>query len=158
VRGWLRIVPFNDPHESILTGQPRWWLRGPAGCRLLTIEQSRVHGDDIVAKASGLDDRDRAQALKGCEVMISRTQFPGAPPGEVYWVDLIGCTVRNPAGELLGVVTAVDEFGADPVLRLEAPGEAPGSSIQRLIPFVPAFVVEVDVAGRRLVADWDLDY
>ncbi|MCO5108362.1 MAG: ribosome maturation factor RimM [Burkholderiaceae bacterium] len=158
MRGWLRIVPFNDPHDSILTGRPRWWLRGPAGCRQLEIEQARVHGDEIVAKARGVEGRDHALALKGCEVMISRAEFPGANEDEVYWVDLIGCTVRNREGELLGVVAAVEEFGADPVLRLEAPGDAPGRTIQRLVPLVPAHVVEVDLAGRRIVADWGLDY
>ena len=158
VRGWLRVVPFNDPLDSILTAQPRWWLRGPHGCRTLEIEEARVHGDEIVAKAAGLDDRDHAQALKGCEVLIGRSGFPRAQDGEVYWVDLIGCTVNNPAGEVLGVVAAVDEFGAHPVLRLEARGEAGGAVVRRLVPFVPEYVLEVDLAGRRIVADWGLDY
>lgn len=158
MRGWLRIVPFNDPRDSILTGQPRWWLRGPGICRLLEIEQARVHGDVIVARAAGLDDRERAQALEGCEVLVSRSAFPRAAPDEVYWIDLIGCSVRNQAGELLGVVAAVEEYGADPVLRLEPPGKAPAGAPARLIPLVPAYIVEVDLAGRRIVADWQPDY
>ncbi len=158
MRGWLRIVPFNDSRDSILTGQPRWWLRGPGICRLLEIEQARVHVEEIVAKAGGVDDRDSAEAFKGCEVLVSRAAFPGAAPDEVYWIDLIGCSVRNPAGELLGVVAAVEEFGADPVLRLESPGEAPGGKPARLIPLVPACVLEVDLPGRRIVADWQADY
>ena len=158
MRGWLRIVPFNDPRDSILIGQPGWWLRGRGICRLLEIEQARVHGDEIVAKVGGLDDRDSAEALKGCEVLVSRAAFPGAAPGEVYWIDLIGCCVRNPAGELLGVVASVEEFGADPVLRLDLPGEAADGKSARLIPLVPAYVLEVDLPGRRIVADWQADY
>lgn len=158
LRGWLRIVPFNDSRDSILTGQPCWWLRGPGVCRLLRIEQARVHAEEIVARAAGLDDRDSAQALKGCEVLVSRAAFPPAAPHECYWIDLIGCTVRNPAGELLGVVAAVEEFGADPVLRLELPGEAPGGSLARLIPLVPACVLGIDLPGRRIVVDWQSDY
>ncbi|HLS56925.1 MAG TPA: ribosome maturation factor RimM [Zeimonas sp.] len=158
VRGWLRVVPFNDPLDSILTVQPRWWLRGPHGCRMIEIEQARVHGGEIVAKAAGLDDRDRAQDLKGCEVLIGRSSFPRAQDGEVYWIDLIGCAVTNPGGDSLGVVVAVDEFGAHPVLRLEAQGESGRTAVRRLIPFVPEYVLEIDLAGRRIVADWGLDY
>jgi len=158
VRGWLRVVPFNDPLDSILTAQPRWWLRGPHASHMIEIEEARAHRDEIVAKATGLDDRDRAQALKGCEVLIGRSAFPRAREGEVYWVDLIGCAVSNPAGESLGVVAAVEEFGAHPVLRLEAVGEAGRATVGRLIPFVPEYVLEIDLAGRRIVADWGLDY
>lgn len=158
VRGWLRVTPYNDPHDSILTSQPCWWLRGPGICRLFGIEQARVHGEQIVARAHGIDDRERARALEGCEVLVSRAAFPVAAPGEVYWIDLIGCVVCNLAGETLGLVAAVEAFGADPVLQLGVPGEAPGSASARLIPFVPAYVLEVDLAGRRIVADWHRAY
>ncbi len=158
VRGGFRVTPFNDPHDSILIGQRRWWLRGPAGCSALEIEQARAHGGEIVATAVGLDDRERAQALKGCEVLVSRAAFPDTQPDEVYWVDLIGCTVRNPAGDRLGVVAAVDEFGAHPVLRLDTLGEAGGPGTPRLIPFVPERILEIDLAGRKILADWELDY
>jgi 16S rRNA processing protein RimM len=158
VRGWLRVIPFNHSRDSILTGQRVWWLRGPAGCRRLEIEEARVHVDEIVAKAGGLDDRDRAQSLMGCEVLISRAAFPRAPADQFYWVDLIGCTVRNRAGETLGVVVAVDEFGAHPVLRLEATGDADHPGVRRLIPCVPEYLLDIDLAGRSIVADWGLDY
>ncbi len=158
VRGWLRVTPFNDPHDSILTAQSRWWLRGRAGCRVLAIEQARIHGDAILAKARGIDDREAAVALKGDEVMIGRSAFPQAPADEVYWVDLIGCAVRNRAGAPLGIVAAVETFGADPVLRVEMPGDAPDRVLRRLIPLVPAHVVEVDLPGRQVLVDWGLDY
>jgi 16S rRNA processing protein RimM len=158
VRGWIRVAPFNDPRDSILLGQQRWWLRGHGGWRALEIDQARVHGDALVAKAAGLDDREQAQALKGCDVLVSRAAFPEASAGEVYWIDLIGCTVRNPAGETLGTVAAVEEFGAHPVLRVEADGAdgVPGAS--RLIPFVPQVVRQIDLPGRAVLVDWELDY
>jgi len=158
VRGGFRVTPFNDPRDSVLIGQLRWWLRGRAGCSVLEIEQARPHGAEIVATAAGLDDRERAQALKGCEVLVSRAAFPDTEPDEVYWVDLIGCAVRNPAGEPLGVVAAVDEFGAHPVLRLDTLDEAGRPGASRLIPFVPERILEIDLARRKILADWELDY
>lgn len=125
---------------------------------MLEIEQARAHGDDIVAKAAGIDDRDGAQGLNGCEVLVSRAAFPQARDDEVYWIDLIGCAVRSAEGEPLGVVAAVEEFGADPVLRVDAPAEGGAAAVRRLIPFVPEYVLEIDLAARTIVADWRPDY
>ena len=97
--------------------------------------------------------REVAEALRGCEVAVSRADFPPAGRDEFYWVDLIGCQVSTPEGVALGVVDAVDDHGAHPLLRLRA-----DDGRERLIPFVDAHVPVVDVAGRRIVADWDPDF
>ena len=43
------------------------------------------------------------------------------------------------------------------MLRCEASG-ADGKPLERLIPFVSAYIVSVSLAERRIVADWGLDY
>lgn len=153
VHGWLRVTPFNDPRESVLLEQRRWWLRSEGRVRALDIEQVRIHGDALLARVHGVEVRESAQALAGAELLVGRSAFPTALADEVYWVDLIGCTVRNPAGETLGVVQAIDEFGADPVLRLDAgSGAAP-----RLIPLVSRHILAIDLADRSILAEWALD-
>jgi 16S rRNA processing protein RimM len=146
VRGWVKVEPYNDPQASVLRTSRRWWLatRGP-----LVIEGARVHGATIVAKAEGCDDRDAALALKGGEVCVRRADFPGSDEGEYYWVDLVGCRVSNPAGDDLGTVSSVEDYGAHPVLVTD---DAAG--VRRLIPFVAAHLVSVDPAARAIVADW----
>lgn len=159
VRGWIRVAPFNDSRDSILPGLRRWWLRHGDTTRALRIDESRVHGAEIVAKAAGIDDRDAAAALEGCTVLVSRADFPAASEDEVYWVDLIGCTVRNPAGEVLGVVQGVEDHPAHPVLRLSRlESNAAERRAELLIPMVPAVVLSIDVAARDVVADWQRDY
>ncbi len=158
VRGWIRVAPFNDSRDSILPGLTRWWLQDDGGSRAVQIDGARVHGAEIVAKVVGIDDRDAAAALQGCEVRVARTEFPSAADDEVYWVDLIGCTVRNPAGDALGIVQDVEEHPAHPVLRVAeaaTPGDRPPD---RLIPLVPEIVLSIDVEARSIVADWQRDY
>lgn len=158
MRGWIRVAPFNDARDSILPGLWLWWLRDGETTRAFTIDEARVHGADIVAKVAGIGDRDMAQALEGHEVLVARADFPAASDDEVYWVDLIGCTVRNPAGEVLGVVRGVDDHTAHPVLRLSAMPTDGERRPDRLIPLVPAIVVSIDVDARAIVADWQSDY
>lgn len=158
VRGWVRVAPFNDSRDSILPGLQRWWLQDREGLRPLQIEAARVHGAEIVAKIAGIDDRDVAATFQGCEVLVARAEFPSVADDEVYWVDLIGCTVRNPAGDVLGIVRGVEEHPAHPVLQV-AEAATPGHRLpDRLIPLVPEVVLSIDVEARSIVADWQSDY
>lgn len=149
IRGWVKIAPFNDPQESVLRSCRRWWL--PDG-RALVVERVRVHGATIVAHPVGCEDRDAAAALKGLTLRVSRADFPAGGRGEYYWVDLVGCRVADRQDRALGEVVAVEDYGAHPILILR---DAAGRS--RMVPFVEAWIVEVDPAARRIVADWPVD-
>lgn len=164
IRGWVRVEPQNRPEDSVLRHARLWWVRNPAprgaaapgqseaAPRPLAIERARVHGAALVAKPEGCEDRDQALALRGCEVLVSRADFPPGNDDEYYWTDLIGCEVVTPAGEALGRVIAVEDHGAHPLLSLRSPLGAP-----RMIPFIGVFVLAVDLPSRRITADWPLD-
>ncbi len=154
VRGWLRVQPFNAAPESVLLQARTWWL---AGRRALRVTRARVQGEDVIAEPLEPLQREAVLALKGTEVLVSRATFPESAPGEYYWVDLIGCEVSNPAGYRFGTVLSVDDHGAHPLLDVGSESKD-ASTERRLIPFVGHFIVEVDLAGRRIVVDWEADY
>jgi 16S rRNA processing protein RimM len=153
VRGWLRIRPYTVSTQSLLD-YSTWWLKPrDAGWRTFARADGRVHGRDVLVALEGVETREAALALKGADVGVPRDALPAAAPGEVYWHDLIGMRVINRAGVELGEVRGVTEHGAHPLLRVAlARGEGGG---ERLIPFVPAIVERVDVAGRCIDVDWD---
>ena len=82
---------------------------------------------------------------------MPRAELPANREGEYYWSELIGLDVVTREGVALGRVTGLLETGANPVLVVEGERE-------RLIPFVEAVVVAVDVAGGRLTVDWGADF
>lgn len=169
VKGWIRVAAHAADPQALFSSR-RWFLRAddrprPAAAALppalLRITQSRRQGDDVVAAAQEVPDRDAAQALAGARVYVSRASFPTAAEDEYYWVDLIGLAVVNRDGEALGTVTDLIATGAHCVLRLkrpEAQDGMPPAEAERLIPFVDAYIDRVDLAGRCIVADWGLDY
>ena len=57
----------------------------------------------------------------------------------------------NGEGILLGQVSGLLETGAHDVIEVQGERE-------RLIPFVDAFVREVDMDARRILVDWGVDY
>jgi len=88
-------------------------------------------------------------------VFVSRTSFPTPEEGEYYWIDLIGMSVVNRAGEALGTVTDLIDTGPHSVLRLADEAAPEG---ERMIPFVAAYIDDVSLADKRITVDWGLDY
>jgi len=114
---------------------------------------SREHSGTVVAGSPAAPDRNVAEALRGYAVWVSRADFPEPDDDEFYWVDLIGATVVNEQQETLGTVGGLIDNGAHQILRIVGEGE-----VERLVPFVEVYVKSVDVAGKRIVVDWGLDY
>ena len=73
--------------------------------------------------------------------------------GEIYWSDLIGFTVVNRDGQMLGSVAGLLDTAAHAVLRV-----ASDDGRERLIPLVPAYLDAIDPEARRVRVDWQLDY
>lgn len=168
IKGWIRVQPFSSDPKALFSSR-RWFLRPSetAGPRppmlppLLRITHSKEQGDGVVAAAQEVPDRTAAEALKGARIFIARSSFPTAGTDEYYWIDLIGLTVVNRDGAVLGSVTDLLDTGVHSVLRVRRPDAAPGASLdesERLIPFVAAYVDDVNLAERRITVDWGLDY
>ena len=126
--------------------------------RFLQMTTVREQGDIIVGTAEGLGDRNDAEALKGARVFVSRSAFPTPEPDEYYWIDLIGLNVVNRQGEFLGQVADLMATGPHSVLRCVVPAAEGQDAVERLIPFVSAYIDSVSLADKRIVADWGLDY
>lgn len=151
VRGWVKVLPFTAQPQNLLDF-PRWWI-APAGdgWRELAIAESRVHGKALVVRPDGCADRAQAQALRGMQVAVPRSELQPARDGEYYWADLIGLSVANRDGVQFGSVEEMIATGANDVLVVRGGRE-------RLIPFIAGVVLQVDLAGGRLVVDWGADY
>lgn len=105
-------------------------------------------GEVLVATLEGVADRTAAEALKGVRLYVSRAALPEAEEEEYYHADLIGLRVETLAGENIGTVAALFDFGAGDLIEVK--GKDGGS---RLISFTKRSVPMVDVAGGRLVVD-----
>ena len=162
VKGWFKVFALSNDPQALLKAK-HWFIQPPEkgarhfqGVAALAMRQARFHGDGIVGWAEGVDDRDQAEKLKGARVYISRADFPKTDDDEYYWVDLLGLSVVNREGLVLGTVKDLMATGPQTVLVLEY--EAEGKTQERLIPFVNAFVDEVSLPNKQIKVDWQPDY
>lgn len=150
VRGWVKVQTYTEYLDS-LADYPVWQIGQNDVWQPYAVEAARIHGPGLIAKLSGIDDRDAAEAIKGLEIAVLREELPPAGPDEYYWRDLIGLSVVNTRGERLGEVVGLLESGAHDLLKVAGDRE-------RLIPFVAAIVLEVDLAVQQIRVDWEKDY
>jgi len=87
----------------------------------LTLKSLRPGGNGAIARFAEIADRNAAEALRGTELTVPRSALPPLGEGEYYHVDLIGLPAVSDAGEALGTVVGVDNFGAGDVIEIERP-------------------------------------
>ncbi|HWI84089.1 ribosome maturation factor RimM [Ramlibacter sp.] len=163
IKGWFKVLPHSASPEALFSSK-RWYLLPPekgqkafAGAVLLRVREAKEHADSVVATAQDIDDRTAAEALRGARVFVARSSFPTPGDDEYYWVDLIGLQVSNREGLALGAVKDLLSTGPQTVLVLEYRADD-GQPAERMIPFVAAYVDTVDIAGKRIIVDWQPDY
>jgi 16S rRNA processing protein RimM len=152
VRGWVKIRPYTAQGEDLL-GYGGWWMKPSGSNDWHEVQRvdGRVHSNTVVAQLAGVATREAAQALCGAQIGVRRTAGD-----EIYRFDLVGLEVVNREGVALGKVAAVQDYGAQAILRVVAQeGSAQG---ERLIPYVPEYVDSVDLAAGRIEVDWQPDY
>ncbi len=143
VAGWVKVKAFTESIDG-LGDYARWIVRTHEGWRAMELEEFEVHSKGPVAKLSGCEDRNAADALRACDVAVTREELGDAGEGSMYWVDLIGLDVVDASGKSLGKVEGLFETGDTSVLVIG----------KTLIPFVPEYVKSVDRDAKRITVDW----
>lgn len=171
VKGWVKVLSHSADPEALFSAKS-WFLQVPdvkfrpgftsfSGTVAVSVEEVKTHSGSMVAKFGGADERNAAEALRGCRIFLPRSSFPAAAKDEYYWVDLIGLNVVNREGVALGIVRDLMATGPHSVLCVEYMAhqeDGTSSMAERMIPFVSAYVDVVDIAHKRIIVDWQPDY
>ncbi|MFT3734406.1 MAG: ribosome maturation factor RimM [Rhodocyclaceae bacterium] len=161
VRGAVKIHPFGD--DPLNWRSMRYWWLGSnpestqdADWKVYRLESLREQGSSLVASFEDVADRNAAESLDGLFIAAPREDLPRPGLDEYYWGDLIGLSVINAQAQLLGTVSKLLETGAHDVLQVEL-GEGK-DRVERLIPFVAAFIKDVDLRSREIRVEWEADW
>ncbi len=127
------------PHKSFNGGE-------------LTVAHMRNDGKGgAIAHFAGISNRNAAEALRGTVLTVPRSALPPLEDGEYYHADLVGLTAVSDAGDPLGTVVAVENFGAGDVIEIERPAEDGKPGRRFMVPMNADAVPEWD-AQRLVVA------
>ena len=119
VKGELRLRLFNKASDTLL-GQDEVLVRLKDGEEHeVSVERARRADDAILMKLHSVDDRDRAEELRGALVCVRRRDFEAAESGEFYAIDVVGADVKL-AGERIGTVAELVTYPSVEVLLVHA--------------------------------------
>jgi len=99
-----------------------------------------------IARFAEVPDRNAAERLRGTLLTVPRSALPPLDEGEYYHADILGLPCVSTSGEALGLVVAIDDFGAGDVIEIERPDKK-----RFMVPMRAPAVPEWD--DERLVVD-----
>lgn len=118
----------------------------------LTLIKVRDDGKGgAIARLAESASRADAERLRGTVLTVPREALPPLADGEFYHADLLGLPVVTDAGDPVGTVLAVENFGATDIIEITrepAPAKGPKTF---MVPMIPAAVLEWD-AARLVIA------
>ncbi|HKY94410.1 MAG TPA: ribosome maturation factor RimM [Kiloniellales bacterium] len=139
VRGLVKLKAFTEREEDLVAYGP---LTDARGERQFRIELKGRTGGLLLAAIEGITTREAAERLRGTELYVERDALPPAGAESWYRTDLEGLAAVTAAGEAVGRVEQVLDYGAGGVLQIR---RTDGSEL--LLPFSDAYVPTVDVVG-----------
>jgi 16S rRNA processing protein RimM len=139
IKGELRVKTFTGDPLALADYGPLYSKDG----RAFEINDIRPAGNVVVVRFKGVNDRSAAEALTNVELFIDRSALPDdGDEDEFYHTDLMGLTVKDDTGAIIGKIVSVQNFGGGDILDITL-----GSRKGVLIPFTQAAVPEVSVSG-----------
>ncbi|MDJ0643597.1 MAG: ribosome maturation factor RimM [Erythrobacter sp.] len=108
-----------------------------------------------IARFAESTNRNEAERLRGTVLTISREDLPDLEDGEYYHSDLIGLDVKTDAGEAVGTVIAVQNFGATDIIEIERRPPPVKGLKTFMVPMTKAAVLEWDRQALVIAKDFD---
>jgi 16S rRNA processing protein RimM len=144
VRGEVRVVRLSEFDQAVDNAKEfyvegkGWWA----------VEGMRFHKQFILLKLIGVNDIDAAIVLKNKLLFLSREAIGDLPEGRYYIEDLLGITVFDLKGNLLGALSEVLQTGSNDVYVIKKTGVK-----DLLLPALKTVIKETDIVGRKMLVD-----
>ncbi len=138
VRGDVKLESLCDSPE-VLASLERVFVFENGQYREIEVKHASVFKQFVLATLDGIDDMDKAAAMKGTTLYASRDDFE-LGEGDYFIADLIGLSViDNVDGKVYGKIKDVINRGASDIYVITTP------TGERMMPVVEEFVKRVDI-------------
>ncbi len=107
-KGEIRVISYIEPGD--MQNISRFFVEHKTlGLLELKLSDIRPHGKGLVLGFAGVDTRERAKQLSGCDLLVNRNDLPELQEGEFYAFQLVGKRLTGPGGQHLGTVDNITQ-------------------------------------------------
>jgi 16S rRNA processing protein RimM len=147
LKGEVVVDVWSDAPDRFVAGSTLTARAVTGGARRLVVAESRPFNRRLIVRFAGVEDRAGADALRGLELTIHRSQAAPLAEGRHYRFELLGLRVRTIAGRALGSVADVFATGSNDVIVVR------GEAGEMLLPALPGVILEIAVDRGELVVE-----
>lgn len=134
------LVNLFTAHPAHLAGLESLYLRFDGLPKILyTIQRAKWDGSKFILKLHDVDDRNKAESLKGAKLFIPESAAYQTEENEYFIDDLIGMNVVDTTGTKLGTIRDVLNYPAHDVYVIS------DDKKEILVPAVQEYVREVNL-------------
>ena len=116
--------------------------RADGSSAAVSIASVREHKGRLLIRLPGVESATEAERFTGATFLVDRSRIE-LNPGEYLDRDLAGCTLVDPSGKNLGVVSRVEHYPSSDMLVVGG----------QLVPMIREFIKSIDMDARRIVVD-----
>lgn len=151
VRGGLKIHSYAESIAVYPAGEDILLSLPDGSVRTATIDWVKPHGRGLRMGLEAVGDRSQAECLVGATLFVDKSRLPVLEEDTYYWFELVGLTVYDTAGALLGRLDEVIATPANDVYVVK--GIKDGRSQEMLLPAIGDVVRDIDLARRTMIVD-----
>jgi 16S rRNA processing protein RimM len=143
LKGEVKVKLYTDfPEQRFSVGMPLF-LSTSKGDDDVTVASFRMHQGFALVSFEGKPSIDDIEVYRNCELSIDESRIEH-DEDEVYFFDLINCSVVDENNVLLGIISEVIDSPAHAIIRVKREGK------DLLVPYVDAFVVGEDMDEKKI--------
>ena len=143
LKGELKVQALTDNPRRFAARSKLW-----AGSQPVTVLKSREAQGYVYLTLKGYSERSSVDRFRHAMLQVPEDRLPELGEGQFYRFQLVGLTVIDPEGALLGTLEEIIETGANDVYRVRKPD---GTDV--LLPARDDVIRSVDLAANRMTVD-----
>lgn len=147
IKGDVKAELFTDSYEEFCS-RGNAYIENGGSMKSTAYSVKRLEPPFAYLHFEGCDTRNDAEALSGISLFVEKQELPEPDEGEYYIFDLIGLSVKDTEGKLLGVMKDVLQHGAADVYVVKGDKNFMFPALKRVIK-------SVDITAGVMVLDKD---
>lgn len=151
IRGSLKVHSYAESLSVYEAGKGIQVAHPDGSVRTMTVQWVQPHGRGILMNLEAVTDRSQAESLNGSTLFVDKARLPVLEEDTYYWLDLVGLSVFNTTGTLLGRIEEVIPTPGNDIYVVK--GKQNGQPRELLIPATGDVVLKVDLEGGTMIVD-----
>lgn len=142
LKGEVKVKSFSDFNKERFAKGKKLFIEEANTFIEVKVHTYREHNGMVLISFENREDINLIEKYCRCDLYVSKADLHELEANEVYFYELMNCEVYDEEGNQVGVVEDVFDTGANAVLRVNQ---------KILIPYVDAFIKEVDTANKKII-------